>query len=296
MKLTRTKAFIVIAIVAILASVPALVSAQGDTPHTILGTAYIDGAACPALEHLYERLFENRVIEVSEWKCLPRKSALFGASINSSAGNGAIGYAGRTITFQVRGLDASETLTWASSQETTASSGLIVSTTPSHQHPASDQYSPAREYAPAGVHSGAHHYHWPSRPSGTARTNRRPWRHRPSGRRGRRGRPGRDGYPGWNWRSGRTRLLGPNRGTGPARTRGSQRRSGPTGLHRSDRAAGTYRSNWTLRATGSLRTSGQSGQLYDRHHCPVDIAARSAGSYRTMGLGAAVWVDDRPSR
>ena len=46
MKLTRTKAFIVIAIVAILSSVPALVSAQ-DIPHTILGTAYIDGSIAP---------------------------------------------------------------------------------------------------------------------------------------------------------------------------------------------------------------------------------------------------------
>ena len=106
MKLTRIKVLFFIALFAILASVPALVSAQGDIPHTILGSAYIDGTIAPSDMPVVALIDGTEV-----GRGFTTGDGLFFLLI-PPAETGS--HAGKTISFRVRGLAAGETLTWAS--------------------------------------------------------------------------------------------------------------------------------------------------------------------------------------
>ena len=113
MKLTRTKALFFTAIVALLVSIPAVVSAQ-DIPHFFAGNAYIDNTLAPRNTAVEAYINGNRVGEVARTNAagfyvLPIPPSTSGAS-----------YSGQTITFKVRGLDAVETATWSAAGSDTA--------------------------------------------------------------------------------------------------------------------------------------------------------------------------------
>ena len=107
MKLTRTKVFFLVALLAILASVPAMASAQGDIPHTVLGTAYIDGRVAPQGTSVQALIDGNQVAIAST-----NATGVFFLLIPPS--DTGTSHVGKTISFRVRGLVAAETLTWAS--------------------------------------------------------------------------------------------------------------------------------------------------------------------------------------
>ena len=62
MKLTRTKVLLIIAITALLISIPAIVSAQ-TIPHTFLGTARVDGQLVSSTTSIEALIDGNKVAD-----------------------------------------------------------------------------------------------------------------------------------------------------------------------------------------------------------------------------------------
>ena len=105
MKLTRTKVLLIIAITALLISIPAIVSAQ-TIPHTFLGTARVDGQLVSSTTSIEALIDGNKVAD-------GRVTTLgtYFLQINPSTGTS---FSGKTITFRIGGLVANETATWVS--------------------------------------------------------------------------------------------------------------------------------------------------------------------------------------
>ena len=114
MKLTRTKMLFFTAVVALLVAIPAIVSGNpnsagpNEIPHTIFGTAYVDNQAAPQGTSVQAQI-ENRVVASTTTRAAGR----FFLQIDPSPGNDPT-YAGKTISFTIRGQTASETVVWAS--------------------------------------------------------------------------------------------------------------------------------------------------------------------------------------
>ena len=149
MKLTRTQALLVLAITAILVSIPSIVSAQ-DFPHIILGTAYIDGTLAPQNTSVQAFIDGD---EVGEPFTIESAGVYFLLIPPSTTGPS---HSGKTITFQVRGLVASQTATWTSGGET-RSFALNVTTaratntpTPTRTRTPTPTATPRRTVASAG--------------------------------------------------------------------------------------------------------------------------------------------------
>ena len=108
MKLTRTKVLLIIAITALLISIPAVVSAQSAAlPHTFLGVVYVDNSVATTGTTV-QALIDGRVV-ATHTITDPGKYFLLIPPATSNPGN-----TGKTVTFRVRGLLARETAVWAS--------------------------------------------------------------------------------------------------------------------------------------------------------------------------------------
>ena len=108
MKLSRSKAILAFVAVSIVVSIPAIVSAQGEIPHTIFGTAYIDGTVAPD-GTLVQAFIDGQ--EVDRTNTTAR--GIFFLQIDPAPAQ-----AGKTISFRVRGMLAAESLSWVSRGDT----------------------------------------------------------------------------------------------------------------------------------------------------------------------------------
>ena len=108
MRLPRTRILILVAMVAILASLPAILSAQSEIPHTVFGKAYIDGRIAPTGTSVEAYIDGKKVNEANT-----NASGTYFLLIPPSTGSS---HAGKAISFRVRGMNArsSEAITWAS--------------------------------------------------------------------------------------------------------------------------------------------------------------------------------------
>ncbi len=105
MKLPRTKVLFVSFVLALIVSIPAVVSAQGSPPHAFAGFAYIDNGVAPQ-GTIVHAVIDDIIVGQSSVNAIGRYSVhLFPPASGAS-------FAGKTVTFGVRGLEASETGTW----------------------------------------------------------------------------------------------------------------------------------------------------------------------------------------
>ena len=111
MKLSRSKVLLAFVVMAIMVSIPAVVLAQGDLPHTILGPAYIDGTVAPN-GTLVQAFIDGREVDRSSTNASGTFFLLIPPSDTGTS------HAGKTISFRVRGLLAAQSLTWASGGDT----------------------------------------------------------------------------------------------------------------------------------------------------------------------------------
>ena len=105
MKLTRTKFLFIIAIMALLVSVPAIVSAQ-SIPHTITGKVYVNGRLAPSGATV-EAFIDNAKVADDD---VDAEGVYFLLVVPRGTQN----FTGKTITFTVTGGPAAETKQWAS--------------------------------------------------------------------------------------------------------------------------------------------------------------------------------------
>ena len=104
MKVNRTLLLVLVAVAALLVSIPAIVSAQGELPHRFAGKAYVDGSEASAgtqveaVDANGNRLATATVRSISN-------SYNFQIDVPRPP-------VGTTISFRVGGVDAAETGTW----------------------------------------------------------------------------------------------------------------------------------------------------------------------------------------
>ena len=102
MKLTRTSFLVLIAVVALLVSIPAIVSASSVPPHKFYGTAYIDGQPAPEGTLVVASISDERVGETM--------ADATGNYVLTTMGDSS--YQGQVVTFRVNGQYARETAIW----------------------------------------------------------------------------------------------------------------------------------------------------------------------------------------
>ena len=105
MKLPRTKVLFVSFVLALIVSIPAVVSAQSSPPHAFAGFAYIDNGVAPQGTIVHAVIDDIIVGQSSADASGTHLVHLYPPASGAS-------FAGKTITFGVRGLEASETGTW----------------------------------------------------------------------------------------------------------------------------------------------------------------------------------------
>ena len=105
MKLPRTKVLFVSFVLALIVSIPAVVSAQGSPPHAFAGFAYIDNGAAPQ-----GTIVHGVIDDIIVGQSSADASGTYLVHLYPPASGAS--FAGKTVTFGVRGLEASETGTW----------------------------------------------------------------------------------------------------------------------------------------------------------------------------------------
>ena len=105
MKLPRTKVLFVSFVLALIVSIPAVVSAQGSPPHAFAGFAYIDNGVAPQ-GTIVHGIIDDIIVGQSSADA----SGTYLVHLYPPASGAS--FAGKTVTFGVRGLEASETGTW----------------------------------------------------------------------------------------------------------------------------------------------------------------------------------------
>ena len=109
MKLPRTKVLFVSFVLALIVSIPAVVSAQGDappiSPHIFVGMAYIDNGVAPQ-GTIVLAFIDDILVGQSSVNAIGRYS------VDISPPASGASFAGKTVTFMLGGLEASETGTW----------------------------------------------------------------------------------------------------------------------------------------------------------------------------------------
>ena len=220
MKVNRTLLIVLVAVAALLVSIPAIVSAQAEAPHRFSGKAFADGKEA-AVGTLIEAVDSSgqRISSVQ----VRTISLAFNFQINVPRP-----FTGTTISFRVGGVDAAETATWER--------GV-------HTYPftlnASSTVVPSTQAAPTSVPTAI-----PTRrivvPTTAPRVVRGetgpvgpPGEPGPAGAAGSAGAPGEPGpigFPGEPGPPGQTGPEGPAGATGEVGSRGEAGRSGAQGV------------------------------------------------------------------
>ena len=102
MKLPRTKVLFVSIVLALIVSIPAVVSAQGSPPHAFAGFAYIDNGVAPQ-GTIVHAVIDDIIVGQSSADA----SGTYSVHLYPPASGAS--FAGKTVTFMVGGLEASET-------------------------------------------------------------------------------------------------------------------------------------------------------------------------------------------
>ena len=105
MKLPRTKVLFVSFVLALIVSIPAVVSAQGSPPRAFAGFAYIDNGVAPQ-----GTIVHGVIDDIIVGQSSADASGTYSVHLYPPASGAS--FAGKTVTFGVRGLEASETGTW----------------------------------------------------------------------------------------------------------------------------------------------------------------------------------------
>jgi hypothetical protein len=236
MNLTRTKILFFTAIVALLVSIPAVVSAQ-DIPHFFAGNAYIDNSLAPGNTTVEAYINGNRVGDIARTNA----SGFYVLPVPPASG-GQPSHSGQTVTFKVRGLDATETAVWAPAGSNT-SFNLNASTTAARPTntprptaaPRLTQTRPTNTPRPAFAGPGP-----TGRPGATGQT-------------GATGEPGATGIPGATGRTGGPGLPGATGLPGSAGDAGDRGDRGPQGY------VGQQGGQGVAGPTGATGVQGPSG-------------------------------------
>lgn len=238
MKLSRTTILVLIAVAALLVSVPAIVSAQADRPNRFSGNAFIDGQKAAA-GTLIEALSGTTVVGTTRVQV---RSSAINYILDAARPTGSL-----ELTFRVGGVLAAETGTWQDGAVTypfnlTASSTAVPQTQEAQQtaEPTArptiirgqrGPQGPQGEPGPPGEPGAAGEPGAPGEPGprGIPGADGAPGldgAQGPQGERGADGAPGPQGQPGAQGQQGPQGLQGP---AGPAGAQGSQGLQGPEG-------------------------------------------------------------------
>ena len=234
MNLTKTKLLLLIAVIALMASIPTLVLAQASPPHEVFGRVTIDGRTAGAGNRVTAHI-DNRQVEQTTTSA----SGVYRIQLNPPSGQS---YAGREVTFRVNGNTVAERTTWSSGEaellNLTASSTPPTSTpTPTRRVVTRGTPTPAAIRGPAG----------PTGPRG------------PEGPAGPQGDPGLQGDPGPRGPSGNTGPQGPMGETGPPGETGPRGDEGPRGEPGPQGHIGQTGQQGVVGPTGPSGAQGPSG-------------------------------------
>ena len=108
MNLPKAKLLLLIAVIALMASIPTLVLAQGSPPHEVFGRVTIDGRTAGAGVRV-TALIDNRQVE----QATTSSTGTYRIQLNPPSGQS---YAGKEVTFRVNGNPAEEKITWTSGE------------------------------------------------------------------------------------------------------------------------------------------------------------------------------------
>lgn len=210
MKLTRTSILVLIAVAALLGSIPAVVLAQADRPSRFSGNAFIDGQKA-AEGTLIEAIADGKVVGTATVLTrAPNINYILDAS-RPSGGS-------MELTFRVGGHSAQETATWQDGR-VTYPFNLLASRTPVTPTPTPTTSVIRPTSAPIVVRG-------PQGPAGPEGPAGPPGETGPAGPPGPRGIPGADGAPGADGGQGLPGEPGADGAPGPRGETGAQ---GPQG-------------------------------------------------------------------
>ena len=217
MKLTRTSILVLVAAVALLMSIPAIVSAQADRPSRFAGNAYIDGRKVPD-GTLIEALSEGAIVGTA---LTATRSANFNYILDASRPVGT-----QQLTFRVGGFPTPETATWVDGRTTQPFNLNASSTTvpPTQALPTPTPSPTPRVIRPTVTVRGPVGPQGPEGPAGP------PGDTGPAGPAGPRGIPGADGVPGADGAQGPPGERGADGSPGQQGETGPQGPPGPQGL------------------------------------------------------------------
>ena len=219
MKLTRTKFLLLIAIAALLVSIPAIVSAQGVPPNRFYGRATIDGLSVQAGTKV-EAFVNGR----SAGSTTANNVSRFVLTVGQPAG-------GTSLTFEVGGNAASQTATWTQGRNTPLDLTASSTTTTTTTTPSTPRPRPANTVPPTIIRGepGPIGPRGPIGPEGPPGPEGFPGPQGPQGIPGPQGFPGDAGAPGDTGPAGPPGPRGEAGPQGPSGSQGSQGVAGPTG-------------------------------------------------------------------
>ena len=224
MKLTRTSFLVLIAVAALLVSIPAIVLAQGtDRPNRFSGNAYVDGQKA-ATGTLIEAVSGGKVVGTAR---VQMRSAEINYILDVSRPS-----EGTDLTFRVAGSPAQETATWRDG-EVIYPFNLNASSTAAPPTQAAPTAAPtSRPTAVVRVQQGPRGEQGPpgeQGPRGEQGPQGPPGEQGPRGIPGADGAPGSDGAPGVQGERGADGAPGPRGETGIQGPQGLQGAAGPAG-------------------------------------------------------------------
>ena len=214
MKLTRTSILLLMAVAALLVSVPAIVSAQEPPPNRFYGTVSIDGRPA-AVGTVVSAWANGEQVATVTTTTTGRYPTLEVRRLT----------AGTPITFRVNGVDANETANWRQGgiveRNLTASSTTVP---PTQEAPPT-----AEPTVPPRVIRGATGPEGPEGPEGPQGPAGEPGAQGPAGPRGIPGADGAPGAPGMDGAPGPQGERGADGARGPQGEAGDQGQQGPQG-------------------------------------------------------------------
>ena len=228
MKLTRTSILVLIAVAALLSSIPAIVSAQGaDRPSRFSGNAYVDGQRATNGTLVEALSSDGAVVGIA---IVETRSAEINYVVDASRPAG-----GLQLTFRVGGLPAAETAAWRDGR-ITFPFDLYASSTAVPPPEATPTPTPTpRVIMPTPRTTAVRGPEGPQGPEGPAGPPGEPG---PAGPSGPRGIPGADGGPGADGVQGPPGERGAAGPPGPQGDTGPQGPQGPQGMQGSVGPAG----------------------------------------------------------
>ena len=217
MNKTRTVFLVLVAVAALLASLPAIVSAQGlpDPPNRFFGTVTIDGSPAPVGARVEALVGDNVVADTTV-----NNQRRYLLEVDEQPRN-------TEISFRVNGFNADQTSTWEIGSNTQLN--LTASSTAAQPTEAAPTPEPPRTQTVVRGPTGPRGLQGEPGQDGEQGPQGEPG---PAGPQGLRGIPGADGAPGIDGAPG---AAGPQGEPGP---RGPQGEAGPQGLQGAPGSAG----------------------------------------------------------